>query len=235
MTFLETPAAGRILYNTPVTALLFDFGGTLDGDGNPWLDRFYGIYKEKDVPLPREDFARAFYAADDALPARHRLRGLGFAETVALQAVDLCGALGRPALAQEVAERFVADCRRAFARNRPVLERLRRRHRLGVVSNFYGNLDSVLASEGLAELFDVVADSGVVGEAKPAPGIFRHALGALETAPAEAVMIGDSIPRDMRGAEALGLRHALITRGRDRCCGAALSAASLPELEPQLQ
>ncbi len=219
-----------------MTALLFDFGGTLDGDGTPWLDRFYDLYKEEGVDPGRERFARAFYDADDRLASRHKLPGKGLEETVALQARDVCASLAadRPELAEKIAGRFISDCRKAFSRNKPVLERLARKHKLGIVSNFYGNLDSVLASEDLASYFGVVADSAVLGSIKPEPKIFQHALEALRTDAKEALMIGDSIPRDMRGAEGLGLRHALIASGGTTCCPQALVAASLPALEPLL-
>ena len=68
---------------------------------------------------------------------------------------------------------------RACATARRVLARLSRRHRLGVVSNFYGNLGAVCADAGLTALFDVIADSTAVGWTKPDPRIFRHALDAL--------------------------------------------------------
>jgi HAD superfamily hydrolase (TIGR01509 family) len=216
--------------------LLFDFGGTLDSDGRTWFDRFFTLYKEEGVEIQRETFARAFYAADDHLAERHKLDGLSMEATVALQAADVCSEIAprRHGLAARVAERFVEESRRDLRKNRAVLERLSRRHKLGVVSNFYGNLDSVLASEGLRSLFGVVADSAVVGTTKPEPGIFRHALNAFGAQPSEATMIGDSIPRDMRGAEGLGLRHALITGQPGRCCDSALAAKSLSELEPLL-
>src|SRR5258708_23118297 len=49
-----------------------------------------------------------------------------------------------------VASRFLSEASAAFARNRPVLEALRERYRLGIVSNFYGNLETVCHSAGLA-------------------------------------------------------------------------------------
>ena len=37
-----------------IRAVLFDMGGTLDGDGVHWLDRFARLYAEAGVTLPRE-------------------------------------------------------------------------------------------------------------------------------------------------------------------------------------
>lgn len=215
--------------------LLFDFGGTLDADGEAWPSRFYSLYKEEGVGASWEEFCRAFYDSDDNLAARFPLGGRGLEETVLLQAGCVAKALapGDRTLAERVAARFVADSRRALARNRPMLERLGRDHRLGIVSNFYGNLESVLAGEGYLELFGAVAESARVGAVKPDPRLFQWALQRLGGDPAEAWMIGDSKPRDMRGAEGLGMAHAWVAgpRPEEPCCPSAAVLRSLTELE----
>lgn len=215
-------------------SVLFDYGGTLDADGTTWLERFYPIYKEEGVDLPRERFDRAFYDSDDNLPARHRLQGLDLEQTLRLQVRDVLAAAApdKLALAERIAGRFAADSRRQFERLRPVLERLARRYRLGIVSNFYGNLEGILSAEGLRPLFSVVADSGVVGVIKPEPGIFLHAARAVGADPAECVMVGDSIKRDMKGAEGVGMKRALIVAGGETpSAGQDWTIRSVTELE----
>jgi len=76
---------------TPTTTLLFDFGGTLDDDGRPWLERLEPLWRAAGVSAPAETLARAFYDADDALSRRHDLSGAGLEETVRLQADILSG------------------------------------------------------------------------------------------------------------------------------------------------
>jgi HAD superfamily hydrolase (TIGR01549 family) len=104
-----------------------------------------------------------------------------------------------------VASRFLSEMSAAFAHNRPVLEALSQRYRLGVVSNFYGNLEGACESSGLAPLFGAMADSQRVGAEKPDPAIFHAALSALHAAPETAVMVGDSLRRDYEGARRSGL------------------------------
>ncbi|MDD5656330.1 MAG: HAD-IA family hydrolase [Elusimicrobia bacterium] len=220
-------------------SILFDFGGTLDSDGTPWLERFRRIYEEEGLAAPPARFDRAFYDSDDELPSRHRLRGLGLADTVRLQVAGVLERLGENGSrrADRICERFLADCRACFRRNRPELERLALGgRRLGIVSNFYGNLDSVLASEGLGDLFAAVIDSGAAGVTKPEPAIFRLALDQLGSTCAQSVMVGDSVPRDMRGAESLGMAHVLIgPLSRPPCCPMGLRARSVSELSSRLQ
>lgn len=194
-------------------SLLFDYGGTLDADGTTWLERFGPIYKEAGLNIPQERFERAFYDSDDNLHTRHALKGLDLAQTVRLQVEDVIAALApdRRDLIDPIAGRFVADCRGQFKRLTPVLGRLAARYRLGIVSNFYGNLEGLLAAEGLRPFFAVVADSGVLGVTKPDAAIFLHAAGAVGAAPADCVMVGDSIKRDMKGAAGVGMKKALIS------------------------
>ena len=193
-------------------ALLFDFGGTLDADGEPWIERLRRIYAAHGIDLPDDLFRRAFYDADDHLQTRHRLRGLNLEETVVLQVQDALAAAAPRFLdrAPAVAADFCAQSRRHFVLLRPALERLGRSFRLAVVSNFYGNLDGILRAEGLRELFVSVADSGVLGAQKPDPALFLAAARAVECAPSDCVMVGDSAPRDVRGATAAGMRAALV-------------------------
>lgn len=217
--------------------LLFDFGGTLDSDGLTWLDRFRRIYKEAGLEIPEKQLDRAFYDADDALPARHALRGLSLEQTVRLQVADVLRAAApehAAALTPVVAGRFVDDCLSHLRRNRPILQKLASRWKLGIVSNWYGNLEGVLRAEGMLDLFGAVADSGVVGAIKPEPGIFLAALDRLGGTPQTSVMIGDSIKRDMRGAEGLGMRHVLLTQSMAPCCAKGKMIGSLLDLEDAL-
>ena len=193
-------------------SVLFDYGGTLDSDGSTWIERFYPIYKENGVDVARALFDRAFYDSDDGLPGRYALDGLNLEQTLRLQVRGVLDALApeRADRADKIAGRFAEDSRRQFRALKPVLERLAGRYRLGVVSNFYGNLDGILRAEGLRAHFSVVADSGVLGVTKPDPEIFLHAARALDSRPEECVMVGDSVPRDIKGAAAAGMKQVLV-------------------------
>ncbi|MBI3288260.1 MAG: HAD family hydrolase [Elusimicrobia bacterium] len=198
-------------------ALLFDYGGTLDSDGTTWLERFSSLYKEAGLDFPPHRFERAFYDADDNLAARHPLKGLDLEQTALLQVRDVFSVLApeRSGLAAPLARRFSADCRRHFSKLRPVLERLSARYRLGIVSNFYGNLEGLLRAEGLLDLFSVIADSGDLGVAKPDPAIFLHAAKGVDADPRDCVMVGDSVNRDMKGAASVFMKTALIAPAPD--------------------
>jgi putative hydrolase of the HAD superfamily len=94
-----------------------------------------------------------------------------------------------------------------------LLTSLRTRHRLAVVSNTHSPtmVPELLASMGVAKLFDAVVLSVDVGWRKPHPRIYTTALDALGGVPAAAaVFVGDSYLADYAGPAAVGIPAFLI-------------------------
>src|SRR5574338_641837 len=175
--------------NQPIETRLFDFGGTLDADGVAWKERFHDHYRAEGIDVTAETFAPVFYAADDPLVGGVPLDA-DLPATVGRLVGNLEAELAQRGLAarddargRRVAARFLDEAEAALARNRTLLQTLGRRYRLGIVSNFYGNLDAVCRGAGLSPLIGSVADSQCVGAEKPDPAIFRAALGPLGAAP----------------------------------------------------
>jgi FMN phosphatase YigB (HAD superfamily) len=79
---------------------------------------------------------------------------------------------------------------------------------LAVVSNSEGRLRELLTNVGIADVFDRIIDSGVVGIEKPDPRVF--ALGRGDVAAAHVLHLGDVYATDIVGANAAGIRCALI-------------------------
>ena len=91
------------------------------------------------------------------------------------------------------------------------LERLKSAgFKLGIVSNADGRVAGDAKRLGLAQFFDVIIDSQVVGVEKPNPKIFQLALDALGVPPEEAMYAGDIYAIDMLGARAAGIHGKLI-------------------------
>lgn len=221
------------------SAVLFDFGGTLDADGLTWKERFHDLFAAEGVVIEPASFDPLFYAADDALvgavPETFSLE-----ETVCRVAAGVARAL-RPddaGLGPRVGARFLDDARACFEANAPILERLARRYRLGIVSNFYGNLATVCDNAQVRRYFGVIVDSARVGLSKPDPRIFLTAVAALGSEPGRAVMVGDSLARDMAGARAAGMAHIWLSPTPERqgrpCCPGDRVIPSLRDLEGTL-
>lgn len=221
-------------------AILFDYGGTLDGAASHWFDRMLELYRADGLDLGADRVKAAFYRADDAAYADPRAADMSLAELmdfhVGVQLREL--AIDDAGLRHRLAAAFVARSETALAASRTVLARLADRYRLGVVSNFYGNVGRILADAGIAPLLAAVADSTRVGCMKPDRRIFEHALAALGTAPATTLHVGDSYERDVCAAHALGLRTAwLVPAPRQPApvgCLADVVLCSLDELEDAL-
>ena len=84
-----------------------------------------------------------------------------------------------------------------------------------------------LAASGLGRYFEAVVISADLGVAKPDPSVFQHALSALGVDSGDAVMIGDSISKDVDGALAAGLGAVWVNRGG---CSAPSTPANLIEI-----
>ncbi len=113
----------------------------------------------------------------------------------------------------------------------PALDALRARgKRLGVISNFSPNCETLLGELGLAHYFDFFIVSGILGIEKPDPRIFHAAVAAAGRALNEMVYIGDSVHHDVQGARDAGMDAILIDRARRYADRALPRVSDLREL-----
>jgi putative hydrolase of the HAD superfamily len=86
-----------------------------------------------------------------------------------------------------------------------VLENLRNRFQLAVISNFDGRLRMILEQLGISRFFPHVFISSEIGADKPDPEIFRRALKLIGLRPDEVLHVGNDPERDWKAATAAGL------------------------------
>jgi putative hydrolase of the HAD superfamily len=189
-------------------ALLFDFGGTIDSDGEHWLDRFFALYEDTGLDIPREDIKRAFYHADAACHADPGVPSLGFRPLVDLHVRFQFEALSLSdgGLETQLAHRFCSGAEEVLLKRAYLLEYMKTRFRLGIVSNFFGNLERVLEEARLTGSMETIIDSGRVGVSKPDLAIFRLALERLDLPPGQVAFVGDSYERDMIPSALVGMK-----------------------------
>jgi len=210
-----------------IRAILFDMGGTLDGDGLHWLDRFVALYGDAGARLPREvlrgafDHAESLAATDDVIATASleqmidRHVGWQLAHLNASGA-DLPAGAG---LHRRLVDAFVAPVRAAAAENvRLLADLVSRGLRLGVVSNGCGNVDVLCADLGYAPFLSVIVDSRRAGLYKPDPAIFIYAAAKMELRPSSVMMVGDSFDRDVRPAKSIGMMTAWLEGPSPRPC-----------------
>lgn len=94
-----------------------------------------------------------------------------------------------------------------------MLEYLEPRYELGLVTNGSPAVQrSKVIASGLNRFFGVIVVSGEVGAGKPDSRPFLAALNQLASAPDEAVMVGNTVERDIAGAKSLDMKAILIDR-----------------------
>ncbi len=195
-----------------IKGIIFDYGGTLDSRGVHWSEVLWQGYRQAGVPIDKETFRAAYVEGERAL-ARERIIlpqdnfGTLLRKKVELEISYL------PEQPDEATRRRWTDTIAGYCDNaarscideaRPMLQTLRERYPMMLVSNFYGNIDEVLRDYGIREMFKGIIESAVVGIRKPNPTLFRLGVDALELPPEQVLVVGDSLRKDIQPAEQLG-------------------------------
>ncbi|MEK6820203.1 MAG: HAD family hydrolase [Nanoarchaeota archaeon] len=121
-------------------------------------------------------------------------------------------------LPPEVRERFLDVFGKSefslYDDSEDVIARLKGRYKLGIVSNLYEIVADKIRKKfhDFLKNFNVIALSFELGLVKPDHKIFQYALSQLGVKPEEAVMVGDSVKRDITPARELNIPTILIDR-----------------------
>jgi HAD superfamily hydrolase (TIGR01509 family) len=93
---------------------------------------------------------------------------------------------------------------------RAVLERIRQKYRIAVISNADGKIENVLSRCGIADCFESITDSGIVGFEKPRAEIFEAALRTMNVRAGQSLYVGDVYSVDYIGATNAGMQAILF-------------------------
>ena len=197
-----------------VKGVLIDFGGTIDTDGMHWYKVFKQAYSCV-APAIEDDLLRQAYVYAERTLGKNPIINPQFTfyktlETKLSLQTDFLRENGCPVT--EVQSKQILDsCYAVVTTNidkvaRPELESMSERCPLVLVTNFYGNMNSVLKEFGIDRYFAGIVESAVEGVRKPNPDIFRLAVNRLGVLPADAVMIGDSLSKDILPAMEVGCK-----------------------------
>lgn len=198
--------------------LLFDYGGTLDTAALHWYYVFEKAYKQASVNIADEQLRQAYVYGERYL-----------AKNPVIQPTDTFAILLQKKINQQVAwleqnrllsfdkeqgrdaliSNLAAFCdnfaRQHTQESAKVLQALAEKYKLIIVSNFYGNLHSVLSAYDLLQYFDDVVESAVVGVRKPDPAIWQLGVDRAQCSAAECLAIGDSYSKDIVPATQVGI------------------------------
>ncbi len=168
----------NVSFDLVIKAISFDAVGTLFHLSKSVGHHYALVASEVGLKLDPAPFDRAFFSAWKQMPARVAIDG--------------------------PRENDDKDWWRELV-DLILLEKLRPRFHLAVISNFDGRLRMILEQLGVSKFFPHVFISSEIGADKPDPLIYLRAVKFLGIEPKEALHAGDDPERDWKGAAAGGL------------------------------
>lgn len=198
--------------------IIFDYGATIDTNGIHWAEVLWRQYVACGVPVEKEQFREAYVYGERTMALQPLVKPEdGFRQVLWIkcnlqwQYLVEKGWLDAAEYPVEKSARLIAEGAFAYARETvgmalKIVEKLKKKHKLVLVSNFYGNIHAVLKEFGLLCSFEKVIESSVVGVRKPDPAIFALGVEAMGYAPEEIVVVGDSYAKDMVPAHKVGCK-----------------------------
>ena len=203
-----------------IKGIIFDYGGTLDTGGDHWSEVIWDAWQKAGVVADKAEFREVYvYAERELARTLHILPHHNFHDLLDIKMqieLQRLAEIGHfpPAQVEDMATKVAALCyasaKQSIENAKPVLEELSKKYPIVLVSNFYGNVSTVLKDFGIEGYFKKIIESAVVGVRKPDPEIFNLGVKALGLKPEEVLVIGDSYSKDIVPAEKLGCQVAWL-------------------------
>jgi putative hydrolase of the HAD superfamily len=210
-----------------IRVVLFDLGGTLIYDKDPWPP----IYQRADRVLIQAlqdaqlhiELSTFFHDHRGLLSLYYDRRGDDTEEeTTAVLLRHLLKEQGN----LNVSDAIIATALRAMYKITqanwlpeedaiPTLQTLKERgFRLGLISNAADdeNTQTLIDKGGFRPYLEFIISSAILGKRKPHPAIFQSALDHFHVKADQAVMVGDLKETDILGAHQMGMKSVWITR-----------------------
>lgn len=193
---------------------IFDYGGTLDTRGNHWGKVMWHAYEHCDIAVSEAQFREAYVHTERTL-GRQRIIlpddtfRITLRKKLILQLAYLVEKGMVECNVEEKADLLLAYlydnvCETVAASRQVLLQLKSQGYPMVLVSNFYGNVKTVLREFHLDGIFQQIIESAVVGIRKPDPQIFMLGVQALNLQPDEVMVVGDSVSKDILPAKSLG-------------------------------
>ncbi len=205
-----------------VKGYILDYGATLDTHGEHWSKVIWRGYQREQVPIAWEEYWEAYKLTERRLGKgdiiaptytfRHTLEvKIRMQMTFLAQSgVYSISSSEADALCHRIVDGIYAETLAVTKESRGRLERLRNAGiPMVLVSNFYGNMETVLNEFGLSGFFVSVIESAKAGYRKPDVRLWQLGIDALKTVCPDAdnsefVVVGDTMEKDIEPARQLG-------------------------------
>lgn len=209
--------------NQQITHITFDFFGTLVGythghfAGDQKYTASHKYLQDNGYEIEYGSYVTAFSNTFDVMAAQHKTAGREF--HMYEVALYFFKAQFNKTPESEVIHNFVElyisewnSAIRYFPNTRRLLERLKRKYKLAIISNTHypSLIHRNLEAMDISNYFDAVVTSVEFGKPKPDRSIFDFTVKKLATAHNRVIHIGDSYNDDYSGAQGAGIDSILI-------------------------
>ena len=203
---------------TDIKGIIFDYGGTIDTNSRHWAEVLWSQYVKHHIPVDKGSFREAYVFGERSLakypyvrPDHNFFDVLLFKCKLQMEYLALHHHLEMDErklqqYALSVAESTYWYVQEVLKTTRPVVETLSKRYKLVLVSNFYGNIQTILSDFKLDRFFADVVESSVVGVRKPDPAIYQLGVDAMGFNASEVLVVGDSFSKDVVPAKKVGCK-----------------------------
>lgn len=203
---------------TDIKGIIFDYGGTIDTNSRHWAEVLWSQYVKHHIPVDKGSFREAYVFGERSLakypyvrPDHNFFDVLLFKCKLQMEYLALHHHLEMDErklqqYALSVAESSYWYVQEVLKTTRPVVETLSKKYKLVLVSNFYGNIQTILGDFKLDRFFADVVESSVVGVRKPDPAIYQLGVDAMGFNASEVLVVGDSFSKDVVPAKKVGCK-----------------------------
>ena len=209
-----------------IKGIIFDYGGTIDTDSIHWAEVIWKAYQKMKVNVKKTDFRLAYVHAERSLakfplvlPEHNFLQLMKM--KINVQTSFLVDAKiweemeGHEDQRLKISNQIADFCYQFVIENlkisKPVVYKMAEKYPLVLVSNFYGNINSILRDFNI-DCFKHVIESAVVGVRKPDPKIFQMGVDKMNLKTEEVIVVGDSYKKDIIPAHSIGC-HTVWIKG----------------------
>lgn len=194
-----------------IKGIIFDYGGTLDTNGGHWGAVIWSGYEKYQIPVNLDSFQEAYTYAERQMALQPIIKpDFNFLEVleaklkVQFEYLIAAGYDLDIELSKKIAYDGYTLAKDTVKQVKPLLASLYERYPIVMVSNFYGNLRSVLTDFEILEYFQTIVESAVVGVRKPDPAIYALGVAEIGFLAQDVLVVGDSYSKDMAPAKTVG-------------------------------
>lgn len=200
------------MFQDKITDVFFDLDHTLwDFDKNSEL-AFDKIFKENYHPIDTKSFVEIYAPINQACWKLYQFDKITHEELRYRRLKDSFDSLNYSISDEQINQisidyiTFLPENNILFEGAKEVLEYLNAKYNLHIITNGFAEVQyKKINNSGISHYFETITNSEMAGVKKPNPKIYEHALNLAKAEKQNAIMIGDCIDADVKGALDFGI------------------------------